>query len=158
MARHIIPEKLKKRVNTVLQLEEKNRTGRLATLSANDIKLLKEFKALIEEEAVLIHFTIGLTDDRITFNVVNDIPILGKDMNRIEQSRKTHKSLFDEGRSTDYFGPDYIDVTESAGFGIAMADEIYYEMGLDPMKHFSISASDGTTRAVMYFPRDKFSL
>lgn len=158
MTRHIIPEKLKKRVNTVLQLEEKKRTGRGGALSDQDLELLREFKRLIEEEEVMIHFTIAMTDERITFNVVNDIPILAKDMARIEQSRATHKKLFDEGRSTDYFGPDYIDLTESAGFGIAMADEIYYEMNLDPLKHFSINASDGATRAVMYFPREKFSL
>jgi hypothetical protein len=106
----------------------------------------------------MIHFTIAMTEEKITFNVVNDIPILAKDMARIEQSRKTHRQLFDEGRSTDYFGPDYIDVTESAGFGIAMADEIYYEMGLDPLSHFTVTASDGATRAVMFFPRDKISL
>lgn len=156
MTRHIIPEKLKKRVNTILQLEEKKRTGRGGPLSEKDLEVLREFKRLIEDEEVLIHFTIAMTEDRITFNVVNDIPILAKDMARIEQSRNTHKKLFDEGRSTDYFGPDYIDLTESAGFGIAMADEIYYEMGLDPMRHFTISASEGTTRAVMYFPREKF--
>lgn len=157
MTRHIIPEKLKKRVNTILQLEEKKRTGRGGPLSEKDLEALREFKRLIEDEEVLIHFTIAMTEDRITFNVVNDIPILAKDMARIEQSRSTHKKLFDEGRSTDYFGPDYIDLTESAGFGIAMADEIYYEMGLDPMRHFTISASEGSTRAVMYFPREKFA-
>jgi hypothetical protein len=155
MTRHIIPEKLKKRVNTVLQLEERKRTGR--GLSERDLELLREFKQLMEEEEVLIHFTIAMTDERITFNVVNDIPILAKDMARIEQSRQTHKKLYEEGRSTDYFGPDYIDLTESAGFGIAMADEIYYEMALDPLSHFSIAASDGSTRAVMYFPREKFT-
>jgi len=157
MTRHIIPEKLKKRVNTVLQLEEKRRTGRGGTLSQRDLGLLREFKQLLEEEEVLIHFTIAMTDEKITFNVVNDIPILAKDMARIEQSRTTHRKLYDEGRSTDYFGPDYIDMTESAGFGIAMADEIYYEMGLDPLQHFSITASEGATRAIMYFPRDKFT-
>lgn len=158
MTRHIIPEKLKKRVNTILQIEEKKRTGKNQLLTDRDLELLREFKQLIEAEEVMIHFTIAMTDDRITFNVVNDIPILAKDMARIEQSRATHKKLYDEGRSTDYFGPDYIDLTESAGFGIAMADEIYYEMGLDPLKHFSITASEGATRAVMYFPREKFVL
>lgn len=158
MTRHIISDKLKKRVNTILQLEERKRTGRGGALADADIAKLKEFKELLEFEEVMIHFTIAMTDDKITFNVVNDIPILAKDMARIEQSRETHRKLFEEGRSTDYFGPDYIDVTESAGFGIAMADEIYYEMGLDPLKHFTITASDGATRAVMFFPRDKISL
>ncbi|HRP70139.1 MAG TPA: hypothetical protein PLY93_11455 [Turneriella sp.] len=156
MTRHIVPEKLKRRVNTVLQIEEKKRTGRIDSLKAKDLEVLREFKRLIEQEEVLIHFTIAMTDERITFNVVNDTPILGKDMRRIEHSRATHRKLFDEGRSTDYFGPDYIDLTESAGFGIAMADEIYYEMGLDPMKHFTIAAENGATRAVMFFPREKF--
>lgn len=158
MTRHIVPEKLKKRVNTVLQLTEKKRTGRTAGLSPRDMQLLAEFNQLLESEEVFIHFTMAMTDDKIVFNVVNDIPILAKDMERIQQSRTTHRKLYDEGRSTDYFGPDYIDVTESAGFGIAMADEIYYEMGLDPLEHFTISASEGATRAVMHFPRAKFSL
>ena len=122
------------------------------------MQLLAEFNQLLESEEVFIHFTMAMTDDKIVFNVVNDIPILAKDMDRIQQSRTTHRKLYDEGRSTDYFGPDYIDVTESAGFGIAMADEIYYEMGLDPLEHFTISASEGATRAVMHFPRAKFSL
>lgn len=158
MTRHIISEKLKKRVNTILQLEERKRTGRGGALAETEMAKLREFKELLEFEEVMIHFTIAMTDDKITFNVVNDIPILAKDMARIEQSRKTHRKLFEEGRSTDYFGPDYIDVTESAGFGIAMADEIYYEMGLDPLQHFTVSASEGATRAVMFFPRDKISL
>ena len=158
MTRHIIPEKLKKRVNTVLQLTEKKRTGRTAGLTEKDIQHLLDFNKLLEQEEVFIHFTMAITDEKIVFNVVNDIPILGKDMERIQQSRMTHKKLYDEGRSTDYFGPDYIDVTESAGFGIAMADEIYYEMALDPLAHFTISASEGATRAIMHFPRAKFSL
>lgn len=158
MTRHIVPDKLKKRVNTVLQLTEKKRTGRLAHLTEKDLQHLAEFQKLLDEEEVFIHFTMALTDDKIVFNVVNDIPILGKDMERIQQSRTVHRKLYDEGRSTDYFGPDYIDVTESAGFGIAMADEIYYEMQLDPLQHFTIAASDGATRAVMHFPRAKFSL
>lgn len=158
MTRHIIPEKLKKRVNNVLQLTEKKRTGRAATLTTKDIQQLMEFNKLLEEEEVFIHFTMAMTDEKIVFNVVNDIPILSKDMERIQQSRRVHRKLFDEGRSTDYFGPDFIDVTESAGFGIAMADEIYYEMQLDPLEFFTISASEGATRAVMHFPRAKFTL
>ncbi len=158
MTRHIIPEKLKKRVNTVLQLTEKKRTGRAASLTEKDIQHLLDFNKLLEQEEVFIHFTMAITDEKIVFNVVNDIPILGKDMDRILQSRMTHHALSKEGRSTDYFGPDYIDVTESAGFGIAMADEIYYEMALNPLEHFTISASEGATRAIMHFPRAKFSL
>jgi hypothetical protein len=158
MTRHIIPEKLKKRVNTVLQLTEKKRTGRAAGFTTKDIQQLFDFNKLLEAEEVFIHFTMAMTDEKIVFNVVNDIPILGKDMERIQQSRRVHRKLFDEGRSTDYFGPDFIDVTESAGFGIAMADEIYYEMGLDPLEFFTIGASEGVTRAVMHFPRAKFSL
>lgn len=158
MTRHVVPEKLKRRVNTVLMLEEKTRTGRGGSISETDLQTLRDFKNLLEQEEVLIHFTIALTDEKITFNVVNDIPILAKDMARIEHSRQTHKQLHAEGRSTDYFGPDHLDATESAGFGIAMADEIYYEMGLDPLQYFTINASDGATRAVMNFPRAKLAL
>ena len=157
MARHILPDKLKRRVNTVLKIEEKKRTGKANSLSEKDIALLREFKMLIEFEEVLTHFTIGIKSGSVVFTVVNDIPILSKDMNRITQSRLIHQKLFKEGRSTDYFGPDYIDITESAGFGIAMADEIYYEMGLDPMQYFQITASKESTRAALQFPREKLS-
>jgi hypothetical protein len=88
MTRHIIPEKLKKRVNTVLQLTEKKRTGRAASLTTKDIQQLMEFNKLLEEEEVFIHFTMAMTDEKIVFNVVNDIPILSKDMERILQSRR----------------------------------------------------------------------
>ena len=47
---------------------------------------------------------------------------------------------------------------EAIVLGIAMADEIYYEMALNPLEHFTISASEGATRAIMHFPRTKFSL
>lgn len=158
MSRHIMPEKLKKRVNTLLQLTEKKRTGKIDKLTRADLQQLADFNRMLRNEKAYIHFTFALTDDSVMINVVNDIPILAKDMARIEQSRTTHKRLYDEGRSTDYFGPEYLDQTESAGFGIAMADEIYYEMGLNPLEHFSIGASEGSTRAVMRFPRDKLAL
>jgi hypothetical protein len=158
MTRHVMPEKLKKRVNTVLQIAEKKRTGKADKLTRQDLQQLAEFNQMLKKEAAYIHFTLALTDESLVINVVNDIPILAKDMARIEQSRATHKRLFDEGRSTDYFGPEYLDQTESAGFGIAMADEIYYEMGLNPLEYFSIGASEGSTRAVMRFPRARLAL
>lgn len=158
MTRHVLPDKLKRRVNTVLQLNEKKRTGKADKLAPGDLQQLAEFNRLLKREGANIHFTIGLTDDSLVINVVNDIPILSKDMARIEQSRTTHKRLYDEGRSTDYFGPEFLDQTESAGFGIAMADEIYYEMGLSPLDFFTIGASDGSTRALMRFPRARLAL
>jgi len=158
MSRHIMPDKLKRCVNTVLQIAEKKRTGKADKLTRADLQQLAEFNQLLRKESAYVHLTLALTDDSIVITVVNDIPILAKDMARIEQSRTTHKRLFDEGRSTDYFGPEYLDQTESAGFGIAMADEIYYEMGLNPLEHFSITASGSSTRAVMRFPRARLSL
>jgi hypothetical protein len=158
MTRHVVSDKLRKRVNTVLQIAEKKRTGKLDKLTRTDLQQLAEFNQLLKKESAYIHFTMALTDDSLVINVVNDIPILAKDMARIEQSRTTHKRLYDEGRSTDYFGPEYLDQTESAGFGIAMADEIYYEMGLNPLDFFSIGASEGSTRAVMRFPRARLAL
>lgn len=158
MTRHVLPDKLKKRVNTILQIAEKKRTGKVDKLSKADLQQLAEFNHLLRKEGALIHFTIALSDDSLVVNVVNDIPILAKDMARIEQSRTTHKRLYDEGRSSDYFGPEYLDQTESAGFGIAMADEIYYEMRLNPLEYFSIAAADGSTRAIMRFPRAQLSL
>ncbi|HMY11114.1 MAG TPA: hypothetical protein PKC74_05800, partial [Turneriella sp.] len=148
----------RKRVNTVLQIAEKKRTGKLDKLTRADLQHLADFNHLLKKESAYIHFTMALTDESMVINVVNDIPILAKDMARIEQSRTTHKRLYDEGRSTDYFGPEYLDQTESAGFGIAMADEIYYEMGLNPLDYFSIGASEGSTRAVMRFPRARLAL
>lgn len=158
MTRHVVSDKLKKRVNTVLQIAEKKRTGKLEKLTRADLQQLSEFNQLLRREEANIHFTMALTDASLVINVVNDIPILAKDMARIEQSRTTHKRLYDEGRSTDYFGPEFLDQTESAGFGIAMADEIYYEMSLNPLEYFSIGASDGSTRALMRFPRERIAL
>ncbi|MCS6971837.1 MAG: hypothetical protein N2Z22_03830 [Turneriella sp.] len=158
MSRHILPDKLKRRVNTVLRLAEKKRTGKGDKLTRAELQQLAEFNYLLKKENAMVHLTFALGEESIIINVVNDIPILPKDMARIEQSRSTHRRLYEEGRSTDYFGPDYLDQTESAGFGIAMADEIYYEMGLDPLMYFTITASGGKTLAVLRFPRDKMAL
>lgn len=158
MTRHVISDKLRKRVNTVLQISEKKRTGKADKLTRADLLHLAEFNQLLKKEEAYIHFTMAMTEESVVINVVNDIPILSKDMARIEQSRTVHKRLYDEGRSTDYFGPEFLDQTESAGFGIAMADEIYYEMGLNPLEYFSIGASEGSTRAVMRFPRARIAL
>lgn len=158
MSRHVLPEKLKKRVNTVLQISEKKRMGRTDKLTRKDLLQLAEFNSLLKKEKALIHFVIVISDETLSINVVNDIPILSKDMKRITHSRETHKKLFDEGRSADYFGPDYLDQTESAGFGIAMADEIYYEMQLNPLDFFTISTSAGVTRAILRFPRERLAL
>lgn len=148
--RFIIPDKIRKQTMNILKLDEKYRTGK--TLSKEDQELLKEFKTRLAETDITIHFTIALSNSSIVFSVVNESPIMKRDLERINKSRQMHYSLSLEGKSNEYFREDYLDSTESAGMGIAMADEVYFEMGLNPLDFFTINTESAQTRAVLRFP------
>jgi hypothetical protein len=80
MTRHIIPEKLKKRVNTVLQITEKKRTGR-AQPRLTDQRTSNTCSILTScSNRKRCSYTSPWRSPmtKIVFNVVNDIPILGK--------------------------------------------------------------------------------
>ncbi len=156
MNRFVVPDKIKKNTMRILKLEENLRTGR--NLSEAEIKALQDFRAKLQKEEITIFFSIGIAPHQVVFSVVNDSPILKKDLARILKSRELHYQLYKEGRSTDYFAVENIDTTESAGLGIAMADEVYYEMKLDPRQYFTIVTEEGRTRALLRFPRERISM
>ncbi|MCB1147905.1 MAG: hypothetical protein KDK38_13985, partial [Leptospiraceae bacterium] len=148
--RFIVPDKIKKQTINILKLDEYNRTGK--EISEKDRSTLQEFKQKISKSEVNMFFTIALGDNNIVFAVTNESPVMKRDMERIVKSRNIHHNLFKEGRSGEYFTPEYLDTTESAGLGIAMADEVYFELGIDPLEYFSIKTDGNQTRAVLKFP------
>lgn len=151
MNRHVVPEKMKMRTMSILKWEEKHRIKK-NPLSKEELAKLKEFRSQLQSEQMDVYFTIALGKNTIIFSVVNQSPILTKDLNRLIKSREIHQELAQKGNSGEFFSPEYLDTTESAGMGIAMADEVYYEMKLDPLKHFTIDTEADTTRAVLRFP------
>ena len=151
MTRYIIPDKIKKYVQTVLKLEEKIRTKKEALSNEEEI-LLNNFRKQIKLYDYKISMKVVLTDEDFYIRIRNNVPISTFDQSRIENSRKLHKSLHAEGRSADFFRPENVDDTESAGFGIAMVDEGYYNMGLDPMELFNITSSSKSTTVYMKYP------
>lgn len=157
VTRYVMPDKIKYQVNQILKLDEKARRSNLKELDKDEQNALSNFREKLEENTVEMYFTIGITPESIAFTVVNDSPVLTKDMHRLEASRLAHQKLFQEGRSGDFFGPENLDTTESAGFGIGMADEVYYQMGLDPFIFFTITVENNQTTAVLQFPRKNIS-
>ncbi|MCS6983710.1 MAG: hypothetical protein NZM25_01110 [Leptospiraceae bacterium] len=157
LVRFVVSEKLKQQTMHMLKLEEIART-RKDSLTSEEYKMLEEFHDKLKEEDMNIFFTIGIAPHQVAFAVVNDSPIMRQDMQRIERSRRIHYELYLEGRSNHYFSMENIDTTESAGLGIALADEVYYELGLDPRQYFTIVTEQGRTRALLRFPRKRISL
>lgn len=151
MQRYVVPDKLKKTVQKILQLQDKARS-RKATLSETEEKFLKEAKNKIDKDERKISLKIRLSDKELYLRIRNDSPILGLDKKRIDDSRQKHADLAKEGNSADFFRPDFLDEKESAGFGIAMIDEGFYNMGIDPMEHFSLLSSNHATTAYMTYP------
>jgi len=154
--RFAVAPKLRAKVQDILAWDEKLRTKR-SGLTDQQIEEHRKFRDKMVEKKLEVHFTIGMGDNYVVFTIVNDSPILKADMARIEKSRKVHYALFEEGRSADFFSPEFMDQTESAGYGIAMADEIYFEMGIDPRANFSVKTEKNRTYALMKFPRDLLS-
>ena len=98
---------------------------------------------------------IRLDEKELYIRIKNDSPIMEGDMDRINESREKHYKLFLEGRSSDYFRPEFLDEKESAGFGIAMIDEGFYSMGLNPLEYFTYTQAKTTTTVYMIYPLDK---
>lgn len=157
MTRFVLPEKLKKQTMWILKLEEIARNKREA-LNPQDYESLLEFRQKMEKEDINIYFTIGIVPHQVAFSVVNDSPIMKKDMERILRSRELHYQMYLEGKSTAFFSIENIDTTESAGLGIALADEVYYGLNLNPRQYFTLATENGRTRALLRFPREKISL
>ncbi len=155
--RYVVPDKMKKRVHYLMKTDEKKRLG-ADDLTEEDHKTIELVRATFEREKMHVHFTIAVAPAQIAFSVVNNSPILKKDAVRIERSRNAHAALAANGESARYFSPEYIDTTESAGMGIAMADEVYYDLGLNPLEWFTLQTNSRNTSAILRFPRYKIAL
>ncbi|MCC5815174.1 MAG: hypothetical protein JJT78_10485 [Leptospira sp.] len=151
MQRYVVPDKLKKTVQKILQLQDKVRSKKV-DLSDPEKAFLKEAKAKIDKDLRKISLKIKLSDKELYLRIRNDSPIMGLDLKRIEASREKHAELAKDGNSADFFRPDFLDEKESAGFGIAMIDEGFYNMGIDPLEHFSLISSNHVTTAYMTYP------
>jgi hypothetical protein len=151
MARYVVPEKLKKTVQKVLTLQDKFRVKK-ESLSPADVEFLKEARIKLKRSNLKISMKIKISDEELYIRIRNDAPIHSKDIARIEASRDRHKKLADQGKSAEYFRPDHLDETESAGFGIAMIDEGFYNMGINPLEYFTIVTSPRNTTVYMRYP------
>lgn len=151
MQRYIVPDKIKKLVQNILQLEEKIRV-RKVELEPDDKDLLLSIRKKIKMEDMKITLKIWVGDKYLHIRVVNDSPVLDIDMQRIQATREKHYELFKEGKSADFFRPEHLDEKESAGFGIAMIDEGYYNMGLEPLELFTYTLENRKTTVDMRYP------
>jgi hypothetical protein len=153
MQRYIVPEKIKKKVQTILSLEEKIRVKK-AELAAPDKELLFSIRQKIKEEKVKIQVIINVGEEQLHIQVKNDSPVMDMDLERIAIARKKHYELFKEGKSAEFFRPEHLDEKESAGFGIAMIDEGYYNMGLNPLDLFTYTTKSRETTVDLRYPID----
>ncbi len=154
MQRYVVPEKIKKLVQSILSLEDKVRVKK-ANISENDKDFLFSVREKMKSENRKISVKIRLDEQELYIRIKNDSPIMDSDMDRIGESRVKHFQLFEEGRSSDYFRPEYLDEKESAGFGIAMIDEGFYSMGLNPLEQFTYTQGKTATTVYMTYPLEK---
>lgn len=152
-ATRIMPDVLKKQVQKIFDLEEKYRTGMGQKLTAEQVELLKRFRLLIRELDADVTLEISNSGEEIRIAVLNKVPMLARDLERIEASRRRHAELYRQGRAGDFFSYDNLDTTESAGFGIAMVDQGFYKLGLDPFQQMHIETRNRETLVTLAYPR-----
>lgn len=148
------PDKVKRMVQNILALEEKVRVKK-QQLNVHDQDFLYSIRQQMKKENRKVSMKIRIFEDELYIRIKNDAPVMDADMDRINESRLKHNALFQEGRSSDYFRPDYLDEKESAGFGIAMIDEGYYNMGLNPLDYFTYTQSKTATTVYLTYPIEK---
>lgn len=153
MAQRVLPQVLKHQVHKIFDLEEKYRAGMSEKLTSEQVELVKRFRNLVRGIDASVTLTITPSDEEITIHVVNRVPILLRDLERIEASRRKHEQLHNQGRGGEFFEYENMDTTESAGFGIAMVDQGFYQFGLDPFEHMIISAENRETHVTLTYPR-----
>ncbi|EKR72925.1 hypothetical protein [Leptospira noguchii] len=151
MHRYIVPEKVKKQVQSVLFLEDKIRTKK-KDLTETEKTFLTDVRTKIKKYNMNISLKIRITSEDLSFRIRNDSPIHHLDFQRIQESRLKHKELFDRGNSADFFRPEFLNEKESAGFGIAMIDEGFYSIGLNPLDLLTITSGARTTTVYMKYP------
>lgn len=154
MQRYVIPDKIKKEVQRILTLEEKIRVKK-QEISNFDREILLKVRQHIKKDNRKISMKIRISDNELMIRIKNDAPVMESDMGRINESRNKHHELFKEGRSSDFFRPENLDEKESAGFGIAMIDEGYYNMGLNPLELFTYMQGKHSTTVYLTYPIDK---
>lgn len=151
MQRYIVPDKIKKVVQKILTLSDKKKAKR-AELTASEIEFLDLVRQKTKKYNLKISMKIEIRPNSLYIRIRNDSPIMGMDLKRIQSSRDRHKELARAGNSGDFFRPDFLDEKESAGFGIAMIDEGFYNLGLDPMECFDIQTSKHATTVYLNYP------
>lgn len=151
MQRYIVPDKVKKTVQNILTLEEKIRVKK-KELNEDETKLLNFIRDKTQRDNLKISLKIEFTDDDLFIRIRNDAPIMSLDLKRIEESRNKHNELYQSGQSADFFRPEFLDEKESAGFGIAMIDEGYYNIGVNPLEYFTITTSSKYTTVYLRYP------
>ncbi|MDZ4727917.1 MAG: hypothetical protein SH817_17295 [Leptospira sp.] len=153
MQRYIVPEKIKKTVQKILTLSNKNRSKK-ESLTQEELDFLDAVRQKTKASNLKISLKIEIRDKELYIRLRNDSPIMGMDLTRIRKSRERHAELAREGKSGEFFRPDFLDEKESAGFGIAMIDEGYYNLGLDPLECFDIQTSKHATSVYLSYPLD----
>ena len=156
MNRFVMPDRVKNITMKFLKLDEQERLNK-PQLSENELELINEFRDKIQDEDLLVHFSIGIADNNIVFSVVNDSPILPSDLRRIKTVAMFTRDFMPRSLWRVLFAglPGY---HESAGLGIAMADEVFYDLKLNPLELFTIHSDGKQTRALLRFPRTSISM
>ncbi|MCW7503423.1 hypothetical protein [Leptospira paudalimensis] len=151
MQRYIVPDKIKKVVQKILTLSDKKRTKK-HNLNEDEKEFLTIVREKVKKYDLKISMKIEIRPNSVYIRIRNDSPIMGMDLNRIRKSRERHAELAKQGNSAEFFRPDFLDEKESAGFGIAMIDEGFYNLGLDPLECFDIQTSKKTTTVYLNYP------
>ncbi|TGL87300.1 hypothetical protein EHQ68_12170 [Leptospira congkakensis] len=151
MQRYIVPDKIKKVVQKILTLSDKRRSKK-HNLSIDEKDFLTIVREKVKKYNLKISMKIEIRPASVYIRIRNDSPIMGMDLNRIRKSRERHAELAKQGNSAEFFRPDFLDEKESAGFGIAMIDEGFYNLGLDPLECFDIQTSKKTTTVYLNYP------
>ncbi|MDX1960501.1 MAG: hypothetical protein SFU98_18165 [Leptospiraceae bacterium] len=152
--RYVVPDKIKREVQQILTLEEKIRVKK-QEITEKDKLLLFSIRNEIKKDERKISMKIMISENQLLLRIRNDSPIMDIDMERIKQSREKHYQLYLDGRSSEFFRPEFLDEKESAGFGVAMIDEGYYSIGLNPIDLFTYIQSKHATTVYMSYPIDK---
>jgi hypothetical protein len=153
MAERVLSEKLREQVRRIFDLEEQYRTGMGKRLTADEIEMIKSFRLRLRSIRADVKLEIIPTGDEVSIRVRNNVPMLQRDLDRIGASRLRHYELFRQGKVGDFFSYENMDMTESAGFGIAMVDQGLYKLGLNPFDHLRIEAKQRETEVTLTYPR-----
>ncbi|TGK87842.1 hypothetical protein EHQ24_01100 [Leptospira noumeaensis] len=151
MQRYIVPDKIKKVVQKILTLSDKKKSKK-HNLTIDEKDFLTIVREKVKKYNLKISMKIEIRPASVYIRIRNDSPIMGMDLSRIRKSRERHAELAKQGNSAEFFRPDFLDEKESAGFGIAMIDEGFYNLGLDPLECFDIQTSKKTTTVYLNYP------